>query len=249
MFDNCNENKEKTRCKFCYVQGPTGPTGPAGAATITVGTTTTTDAGGNASVTNSGTNENVILDFSIPRGSTGPTGPTGPQGNIGPIGLTGATGATGSTGPTGPTGPAGTTGGIEAFGERYTEGAETVSVTANQDTQIPLQTNGPGQNTSYTTSNAITVNTAGTYQIYYLLDVSSSQEGELTVSLRKNNIDIDGSTISLNVPANENQLFTGSVIVTLAENDTIDLAVNSTATVTLTLDSNVGSKVSLIKLG
>ena len=94
MFDNCNENKEKTRCKFCYIQGPTGPTGPAGAATITVGITTTTDAGSNASVTNSGTNENVILDFSIPRGSIGPTGPTGPQGNIGPIGLTGATGPT-----------------------------------------------------------------------------------------------------------------------------------------------------------
>ena len=91
MFDNCNENKEKTRCKFCYIQGPTGPAGPAGAATITVGTTTTTDAGSNASVTNSGTNENVILDFSIPRGSIGPTGPTGPQGNIG---LTGATGPT-----------------------------------------------------------------------------------------------------------------------------------------------------------
>ena len=97
MFDNCNENKEKTRCKFCYVQGPTGPAGPAGAATITVGTTTTTDAGSNASVTNSGTNENVILDFSIPRGSIGPTGPTGPQGNIGPIGLTGTTGPTGPT--------------------------------------------------------------------------------------------------------------------------------------------------------
>ena len=103
MFDNCNENKEKTRCKFCYIQGPTGPAGPAGAATITVGTTTTTDAGSNASVTNSGTNENVILDFSIPKGSIGPTGPTGPQGNIGPIGLTGSTGATGPTGPTGPT--------------------------------------------------------------------------------------------------------------------------------------------------
>ena len=107
MFDNCNENKEKTRCKFCYIQGPTGPAGPAGAATITVGTTTTTDAGSNASVTNSGTNENVILDFSIPRGSIGPTGPTGPQGNIG---LTGATGPTGPTGPQGNIGPIGLTG-------------------------------------------------------------------------------------------------------------------------------------------
>lgn len=94
MFDNCNE---KAKCKFCYVQGPTGPTGPTGAATISVGNTTTTDPSSDATVTNSGTNENVILNFSIPRGSvgaTGPTGPMGPQGNVGPIGLTGPTGPT-----------------------------------------------------------------------------------------------------------------------------------------------------------
>lgn len=234
MFDNCNENKEKTRCKFCYVQGPTGPTGPAGAATITVGTTTTTDAGSNASVTNSGTNENVILDFSIPRGSIGPTGPTGPQGNIGPIGLTGATGPTG---------------GVAAYGERYTEGAETVTLTPNQDGQIPLQTNGPSLNTTYTTSNAITVGDAGTYQIYYLLDASSSQQADITVFVRKNNTEIDGSSITLNAPANENELFTGSIITTLATGDVIDFVANSGTGLTLTLDSNTGARVSIIKLG
>ena len=40
--------------------GPTGPTGPAGAATITIGTVTTGDPGTEASVTNSGTSENVV---------------------------------------------------------------------------------------------------------------------------------------------------------------------------------------------
>jgi len=213
MFDNCNENKEKTRCKFCYVQGPTGPTGPAGAATITVGTTTTTDAGSNASVTNSGTNENVILDFSIPRGSIGPTG------------------------------------GVAAYGERYTEGAETVTLTPNQDGQIPLQTNGPSLNTTYTTSNAITVGDAGTYQIYYLLDASSSQQADITVFVRKNNTEIDGSSITLNAPANENKLFTGSIITTLAAGDVIDFVANSGTGLTLTLDSNTGARVSIIKLG
>ena len=237
MFDNCNENKEKTRCKFCYVQGPTGPTGPAGAATITVGTTTTTDAGSNASVTNSGTNENVILDFSIPRGSIGPTGPTGPTGPQGNIGLTGATGATGPTG------------GVAAYGERYTEGAETVTLTPNQDGQIPLQTNGPSLNTTYTTSNAITVGDAGTYQIYYLLDASSSQQADITVFVRKNNTEIDGSSITLNAPANENELFIGSIITTLAAGDVIDFVANSGTGLTLTLDSNTGARVSIIKLG
>ncbi len=65
--------------------GPTGPTGPQGPSTITVGSTSTTAPGTAASVTNSGTNENVILEFSIPAGATGATGP---QGLIGPTGPT-----------------------------------------------------------------------------------------------------------------------------------------------------------------
>ena len=84
--------------------GPTGPTGEAGlAATITVGTTTTGEAGSEAIVTNSGTLEAAVLDFVIPQGITGPTG------EIGPTGATGPTGEIGPTGPTGPTGEAGET--------------------------------------------------------------------------------------------------------------------------------------------
>ena len=60
--------------------GATGPTGPQGPATITVGTTTTGDPGTAATVTNVGTDENVILEFSIPAGIDGATGPTGPTG-------------------------------------------------------------------------------------------------------------------------------------------------------------------------
>lgn len=58
----------------CYILGPTGPTGPQGApaATITVNSTTTSAPGTNASVTNSGTDTNVLLDFVIPAGATGP---------------------------------------------------------------------------------------------------------------------------------------------------------------------------------
>ena len=45
--------------------GATGPTGPQGPATISVGTTTTTAPGTQASVTNVGTPENTILQFDI----------------------------------------------------------------------------------------------------------------------------------------------------------------------------------------
>jgi hypothetical protein len=86
--------------------GPSGPTGPTGtAATIAVGTTTTSPAGGNAAVTNSGSSSAAVFDFTIPTGPTGPTGltgPTGPQGIQGDPGPTGPTGPTGATGPTGP---------------------------------------------------------------------------------------------------------------------------------------------------
>ncbi len=96
--------------------GPTGPTGPQGPATITVGTTSTGAPGSDASVINTGTNENVVLAFTIPTGATGPqglpgeigaTGPTGPIGATGPQGLPGTVGATGPTGPIGATGPVG----------------------------------------------------------------------------------------------------------------------------------------------
>lgn len=97
-------NKENPNINYtCYgPTGPTGPTGPAGA-TVTVGTTTTTEPGSNASVINSGTSTNAIFEFSIPTGATGPTGPQGATGPTGPTGSQGTQGVTGATGPTGPT--------------------------------------------------------------------------------------------------------------------------------------------------
>ena len=109
-YINCyNKNHPNQGCCCCY--GPTGPTGPTGpaAATITVGTTTTTDPGTSATVVNTGTSSNAILQFTIPQGPTGPQGipgPTGPTGPTGPAGAIGPTGDAGPTGPTGSTGPA-----------------------------------------------------------------------------------------------------------------------------------------------
>ena len=111
----------------CCVVGPTGPRGPQGPATITVGSTTTGEPGTNAQVTNSGTSENVILNFTIPRGATGPIGPQGLQGETGatgPIGPQGLQGETGATGPTGPTGPQGLQGETGATGPTGPQGLQ-----------------------------------------------------------------------------------------------------------------------------
>ena len=72
--------------------GPTGPQGPQGdpgtpgangtAATISVGVTNTGAPGSYAVVSNSGTSQNAIFNFTIPSGITGATGPAGTAATI-----------------------------------------------------------------------------------------------------------------------------------------------------------------------
>jgi hypothetical protein len=58
--------------------GSQGPTGPAGStATLTIGNVTTLPPGSSATVSNSGTSENAVLNFGIPQGATGPAGTGG----------------------------------------------------------------------------------------------------------------------------------------------------------------------------
>lgn len=62
-------------------RGSTGLQGPSGAdgvsPTVRVGNVSTLPAGSQATVTNSGTTSNVVLNFGIPRGNDGSTGPAG----------------------------------------------------------------------------------------------------------------------------------------------------------------------------
>ena len=68
---------------------------------VAVGQTTTGAAGTNASVTNSGTESALVLDFTIPQGPKGDKGDTGAAGPRGPQGDKGEPGAVGPTGPDG----------------------------------------------------------------------------------------------------------------------------------------------------
>lgn len=54
--------------------------------TVQVGTTTTLPAGSDATVTNSGTANHLVLDFGIPQGKKGEQGEQGEQGPVGPDG-------------------------------------------------------------------------------------------------------------------------------------------------------------------
>ena len=102
--------------------------GEGGTVSVEVGTTTTGEPGSNASVENSGNSQNVVLNFTIPRGEQGeqgvpgqpgeqgPAGPQGEQGPAGPQGEKGDTGPQGPAGETGPQGPIGDTGEVGPAG-------------------------------------------------------------------------------------------------------------------------------------
>src|SRR5690625_4817095 len=94
-----------------------GPEGPAGdAASVSVGTTSTLDAGVDATVANSGTDSAAVLDFGIPKGAEGPQGPQGPKGDKGAKGDPGADGEDGAQGPKGDKGAKGDPGADGADG-------------------------------------------------------------------------------------------------------------------------------------
>ncbi len=81
-------------------QGETGPTGADGVsiATVSIGSTTTGNAGTNAAVTNTGSNTAAVLNFTIPKGDTGSQGSQGSQGIQGVAGSDGNDGSNGSDG-------------------------------------------------------------------------------------------------------------------------------------------------------
>lgn len=124
MYNNCNDDFEKIKkkideenkkCKKCYIQGPTGPKGDQGLqgergiqgpSTIKIGIIETVENKEQAKVENVGTDEDVILNFKIPRGEQGIEGKIGPQGIPGPQGEKGDMGPQGIKGEKGDQGPA-----------------------------------------------------------------------------------------------------------------------------------------------
>ena len=83
--------------------------------TVEVGDVTTLEPSQEATVTNSGTGTNAVLNFGIPQGIQGVKGDKGDKGDQGPQGVKGDTGPQGPEGPQGPQGPRGATGSVSTL--------------------------------------------------------------------------------------------------------------------------------------
>lgn len=234
--------------------GPTGPTGPTGASAVavTVGTTTTLAPGTSASVQNSGTATNPILNFAIPQGATGPIGPAGP---IGPTGATGATGATGPIGPTGATGPqglqgipgaqgiqgvtgpTGDTGATGATGATGPSGIDSVNTyLATTATGAPVtgfanQTTLPAGNADVTfDGGTFTINTPGTYEIIFFGQVDATGAAASGAQLQVLVNSVPEPLANFTVPQGQVEHVSSTFYRSLSQNDTV--------TVSTTTDDN-----------
>ena len=237
--------------------GATGITGPTGlAATIVVGTVDTDEPGQPAVVNNSGTDQNAVFNFVIPRGATGATGvagtvgATGATGVTGPAGATGATGAvgaigaTGATGVTGATGPTGTAD-LNAYGGLYSTTPQTLNLTLGGTTQLPMPTTMPSKNTTYTPANSITATVAGVYEINYYTNLSAALGTTVTMSVRRNGTVIPQASISRVLAVGVASLYNGSFIISLNAGDVIDMAVSALLAVGVTLGSGVNTTLTI----
>lgn len=212
------------------VTGPTGPTGPTGAtgADGAIGPTGATGADG----------------VSGPTGPTGATGATGADGAIGPTGATGAAGADGATGPTGPTGADGTAN-LNAYGGLYNNTPQTINLTLGGTTQLPLPSNMPSQNVTYTPANSITAPVAGVYEINYFTNISAALGTTVTMSVRRNGTAIPDATISRALSVGVGSIYNGSIIIDLNAGDVIDMALSALLAVGVTLGSGVNTTLTI----
>lgn len=249
---------------FVIPQGPTGPTGITGPTGLQgeIGPTGATGPQGLAGATGptGATGPQGLAGATGPTGATGPqglagatgpTGATGPQGLVGATGPTGATGPqglVGATGPTGVTGPTGPANGLNAYGGKYSDTPQTITLGIGTQSQIALPSTMPNLNTTYTPANSITVTQAGTYEINYYSNVSVALGTTVTLAVRNNGTNIPDTVISRVLSVGVGSIYSGSVIVTLTAGDVIDMAISALLAVGVTLGSGVNATLSVKKL-
>ena len=204
------------------VNGADGATGADGtAATVQVGTTTTGAPGTNASVTNTGTESNAVLNFVIPAGATGANGADGADGTAATVQVgTTTTGAPGTEASVTNTGtesnavlnfviPAGATGASAAESRPSVLAVQdTTEQALTENTPVSFAVNLLQSGTDLTHaagSNQITVETPGIYQAAFTAEVSPT--GTATLPL----------TISLSLEQGTTILETSSTTMTTAE--------------------------------
>ena len=235
----CHNNNNCCCNNFVPVPGPAGES-----ATVTVGSTTTGAPNTPASVTNSGTTSNAVLNFVIPRGEQGNAATvnvgsttTLPAGSLATVTNSGTpTNAILNFGiPAG-----GNTPTPINSGSFISRTAQTYN-TPNSIIQLPITINNQGININ---NNVITITRTGRYIINYGIRSSTINNtiGIYINGINSPNTNLDTLISDLNPSA--------SIILNLNANDVITLgAVNASETTPLTLQNNtINAYITIISI-
>lgn len=106
----------------------------------------------------------------------------------------------------------------------------------------------PNLNTTYTPANSITVAQAGTYEINFYSNVSVALGTTVTLAVRINGTNIPSTVISRILSVGVGSIYSGSVLVTLAAGDVVDMALSALLAVGVTLGSGVNATLSVKKV-
>ena len=106
----------------------------------------------------------------------------------------------------------------------------------------------PNLNATYTPTNSITVTEAGNYEINYFSNVSVAVGTTVTQAVRINSANIPSTVISRVLAVGVGSIYSGSVIVTLAAGDVIDMVLSALLAVGVTLGSGVNASLTVKKI-
>lgn len=216
--------------------GPTGPkgdTGPRGlpgeigiSEVITIDGTETIEPDEEAEVLDDFDRNIHHLTFYIPKGKQGDIGPTGPKGEQGPPGITETI----------------------VYGERYLYQHQDLNLTAEVDTIVPLNNDGPALFAAYDTENAIDIKESAFYEIHYYFGATPKQDCTLTVSVRDNDLLLPGSNILTNWKANTASNVCNKIIAGLSQGDVLTLSIRTTNNTTFTFGDNANAVLGIVKI-
>ncbi len=251
---------------FDGADGDVGPKGDTGESEkINIVETRTIDAGLEASVTDDFKDNTHNLTFLIPKGMQGDIGPQGVKGEIGisekiNIVETKTIDAGNNASVTDnfsnnthnltfmiPKGEKGSTS-IPAYASLYENNGNSYTLNPGRSNQIELGTTSASKNVDTSFTNTVRIKNSGTYKIDYFFSAQSNSAGDISLTLRKENVEIPGSKITVKVADSGHAVFNGSIIVNLNANEKIDMAVSSDNSLTLTPGENTIAYLNLMKL-
>ena len=123
-----------------------------------------------------------------------------------------------------------------------------MNLTIGGTTVIPMPSTMPLSGVTYTPANSITVGSAGVYEINYSTTLSVALGTTVTLAVRQNGSAIPDATVSRLLSVGVGSLFSGSIIISLAAGDVIDMALSALLAVGVTLGSGVNATLTVKRL-